>query len=326
VLTGQDPAGNIVEKRWEAWADAEPPVISIVGEPAEVWTKPEGEIRLEVRENLPEGLQVRAVFNGEEVALQSVAPAEGEGTGEGEGHRHAFSLSVGDLAEGAHRLVVEAGDLGGHRSSQEVAFVVDSTDVFGRRAMVEGARGSDARQLNRLLAKKGYLEGDAGEVFDSRTSVALADFKKARGLPGKGVLDKDTIALLVGSIRIDISERRLYHYDEGKLVKTYPVAVGKPQYPTPTGSFRIVNKAKNPTWTPPPSPWAAGLEPVPPGPNNPLGTRWMGISSPSIGIHGTYSSGSIGTAASHGCIRMHIRDVEELFDRVYVGTPVTIVH
>jgi lipoprotein-anchoring transpeptidase ErfK/SrfK len=97
-----------------------------------------------------------------------------------------------------------------------------------------------------------------------------------------------------------------------------------PAYPTPTGDFVVTERIENPTWTPPNSPWAAGLEPVPPGANNPLGTRWIGTSASLVGIHGTPSDSSIGTAASHGCIRMHISDVEDLFERVTVGMPVEI--
>jgi lipoprotein-anchoring transpeptidase ErfK/SrfK len=84
-------------------------------------------------------------------------------------------------------------------------------------------------------------------------------------------------------------------------------------------------KWKNPWWYPPNSPWAAGEKPIPPGPGNPLGTRWMGISSPGVGIHGTPDAASIGYSASHGCIRMRIPDAEWLFDHVEVGTPVFIV-
>jgi lipoprotein-anchoring transpeptidase ErfK/SrfK len=108
-------------------------------------------------------------------------------------------------------------------------------------------------------------------------------------------------------------------------VMTFPIAVGKPGHSTPAGGFRIVDKQRNPTWYPPDSRWAEGLGPVAPGAGNPLGTRWMGISSPAIGIHGTPSPWSIGSRASHGCIRMYIRDAERLFELVEIGTPVNIV-
>ena len=86
----------------------------------------------------------------------------------------------------------------------------------------------------------------------------------------------------------------------------------------------MIQKQVNPTWFPPSSPWAAGLGPVPPGVNNPLGTRWIGTSAPGIGMHGTPMSSSIGTRASHGCIRMYISDVEKLYPLVDIGTPVYI--
>ena len=82
--------------------------------------------------------------------------------------------------------------------------------------------------------------------------------------------------------------------------------------------------SKDPTWIPPDSPWAKGLEPIPAGPGNPLGTRWIGTSAPGVGIHGTPSDWSIGTHASHGCIRMHIWQVEQLYEYVKVGMPVII--
>jgi hypothetical protein len=119
--------------------------------------------------------------------------------------------------------------------------------------------------------------------------------------------------------------RRLYLYRNTTFVRRFRIAVGMPRYPTPLGRYRVISKERNPTWDPPSSPWAAGLGPVPPGPGNPLGTRWIGTSAPAIGIHGTPQPWTVGTAASHGCIRMYMREVEWLFERVRIGTPVLIV-
>jgi lipoprotein-anchoring transpeptidase ErfK/SrfK len=122
------------------------------------------------------------------------------------------------------------------------------------------------------------------------------------------------------------AENRLFLYtgaDRKPVV--FGVATGQPSYPTPLGRFTIVSKQLNPWWYPPPSDWAAGLSPVPPGPGNPLGTRWMGLSVPAVGIHGTPDAASIGYSASHGCIRMNIADAEWLFERVSEGTAVFIV-
>jgi lipoprotein-anchoring transpeptidase ErfK/SrfK len=125
------------------------------------------------------------------------------------------------------------------------------------------------------------------------------------------------------AIIIERDRYRLTLWRAGKTT-AFPIAVGQPAYPTPSGDYRIITKQTNPTWFPPSSPWAAGLGPVPPGVDNPLGTRWMGTSAPAIGIHGTPLSYSIGTRASHGCIRMYIGDAERLYDQIDVGTPVII--
>jgi lipoprotein-anchoring transpeptidase ErfK/SrfK len=118
---------------------------------------------------------------------------------------------------------------------------------------------------------------------------------------------------------------RLFLYSGMRFRKQFPVATGTTRYPTPLGRFRIVVKWKNPWWYPPDSEWAKDKDPVPPGPSNPLGTRWMGISSPGVGIHGTPEPGSIGYSVSHGCIRMRIPDAEWLFEQVTIGTTVFIV-
>jgi hypothetical protein len=107
--------------------------------------------------------------------------------------------------------------------------------------------------------------------------------------------------------------------------RSFRVATGSARYPTPSGSFTIVDMQRHPWWYPPPSDWARGLKPVPPGPGNPLGTRWMGLSAGSVGIHGTPDAASVGYSASHGCIRMYLSEASWLFDHVRVGTPVIII-
>jgi lipoprotein-anchoring transpeptidase ErfK/SrfK len=118
---------------------------------------------------------------------------------------------------------------------------------------------------------------------------------------------------------------RLYLYKGMRFQRVFGVATGQSAYPTPLGQWHVVVKWRNPWWYPPNSPWAKGEKPVPPGPGNPLGTRWMGLSASGVGIHGTPDDTSIGYSASHGCIRMHIPDAEWLFNHVTVGTPVFIV-
>ena len=127
-------------------------------------------------------------------------------------------------------------------------------------------------------------------------------------------------------ITIDRSTFTLRLFKRLHVVKRYRVAVGMPAYPTPTGLFSVTNKAVNPVWTAPDSPWAGAYrnETVAGGSaENPLKARWMGIVN-GVGIHGTGIPESIGTAASHGCIRMTVPDVIDLYPRVPVGTPVLI--
>jgi lipoprotein-anchoring transpeptidase ErfK/SrfK len=127
-------------------------------------------------------------------------------------------------------------------------------------------------------------------------------------------------------ILIRRSANKLTLYNGSKIVRTFTVATGQNIYPTPLGRFQIVVKWKNPWWYPPTQDsWAKGLKPVPPGPNNPLGTRWMGLSAPGVGIHGTDEPASIGYSLSHGCIRMLVPQAEWLFNHVDVGTPVFII-
>ncbi len=111
---------------------------------------------------------------------------------------------------------------------------------------------------------------------------------------------------------------------KSKAVLKFKVAVGAPSFPTPSGTFTIITMQKDPWWNPPDSDWAKDLEPVPPGPSNPLGTRWMGLDHENIGLHGTPDSSSLGGYASHGCIRMFIPSAERLYSLVDVGTPVVI--
>jgi lipoprotein-anchoring transpeptidase ErfK/SrfK len=144
-------------------------------------------------------------------------------------------------------------------------------------------------------------------------------------LPAKVLDPKVTRGSFGPVIVIRRSANELNLYKGMKPWRRFAVATGQKIYPTPLGRFQIVAMWKNPWWYPPDSPWAAGEQPVPPGPGNPLGTRWMGISSPGVGIHGTPDSASLGYSASHGCIRMAIPQAEWLFEHVAVGTPVYIV-
>ncbi len=118
-------------------------------------------------------------------------------------------------------------------------------------------------------------------------------------------------------IVVSIPDRKLVLLEGNRVLKVYDVAVGKPSTPSPAGEFRVMNRIPNPTY------YGTGKI-VAPGKQNPLGTRWIGLSAKGYGIHGTNVPSSIGKAASHGCIRMRQRDFEELFDLVQVGVPVEL--
>ncbi len=142
----------------------------------------------------------------------------------------------------------------------------------------------------------------------------------------KAKVTKDQLADKYSTIIVvDRKGYKLRLYKNLKLSKKYGIAVGKVGLDTPAGLYSIANKAVNPAWNVPNSDWAGDLagKVIPPGPDNPLKARWLGIYD-GVGIHGTADVGSIGSNASHGCIRMIPEQVIDLYDRVPVGTPVFI--
>ncbi|MEY3827469.1 MAG: hypothetical protein RLZZ148_2288 [Cyanobacteriota bacterium] len=121
---------------------------------------------------------------------------------------------------------------------------------------------------------------------------------------------------------LKLKERKVYVFKGDKAVVSYPVAVGKKGWETPTGNFKILQLIPNPSWQ---NPWNGKV--VPAGPNNPLGERWIGFWTDGknfVGFHGTPGEHLIGQAVSHGCVRMRNRDVKALFDQVKMGTPVIV--
>lgn len=118
-------------------------------------------------------------------------------------------------------------------------------------------------------------------------------------------------------VLVSLVDRQLAVIQDGEVIATFAVAVGADVTPSPTGEFKLVNRIENPTYYHP------GIV-IPGGQDNPLGTRWLGLSQKGYGIHGTNAPRSIGHAASHGCIRLRNRDVEKLFTLVRVGDTVTI--
>jgi lipoprotein-anchoring transpeptidase ErfK/SrfK len=148
-------------------------------------------------------------------------------------------------------------------------------------------------------------------------------------VPTRPVLPEVTIATLrkdnPSYITIDRSAFTLRVYQNLKLARSYPIAVGQQGLETPAGVYHVQDKQVDPWWHVPNSAWAGSLagKVIPPGPSDPLKARWLGIFN-GAGIHGTEDIGSLGSAASHGCVRMSIPDVIDLYDRVEVGTPIFI--
>lgn len=234
------------------------------------------------------------------------------------------SIKVDALAEGTHVIKYTATDASGKSASRIQEVVIDSTEKLGQKVLGPGAVGKDVKELQKLLIANKVYRYEASGTYTPGTTAAVNRFQKRLGLAVDGRAGPDVIAALHGRIVVVQSAHTLRFYEKGKLKFTFGVATGMASYPTPNGLFRVVVMAKNPTWIPPDSPWAKGLEPIPPGSGNPLGTRWIGTSAPGVGIHGTPADWSIGSYASHGCIRMHIWDVEKLYDYVQVGMPVFI--
>jgi lipoprotein-anchoring transpeptidase ErfK/SrfK len=167
------------------------------------------------------------------------------------------------------------------------------------------------------LARTNSVEALMAALKSGVTEVAL---------PFRKVTPAVTEATLGKTITVDLTTNTLRLYDGFHVLRTYPVATAKQGFATPVGTWKAIAKVVNPSWTnPDPTGWGAG-EPlfIPPGPNNPLGLRAMYLNAPGIRIHGTPDSASIGTYASHGCIRMLEQDVIALYPLVPTGTPVLI--
>jgi L,D-transpeptidase catalytic domain len=196
-------------------------------------------------------------------------------------------------------------------------------------------RAADARIVLRGLRPRATRSEFGRKVYRSIlqttiTSELRSNHRSLIDIPAKILRPRVTGRDLGPAIVIRRASNELFLYrgpgPKGMRVeRRFGVATGMASYPTPLGSFTLVDKQRDPWWYPPDSDWAVGAQPVPPGPGNPLGTRWMGLSEPLIGIHGTPDAASIGYSASHGCIRMLVSEAEWLFERVEEGTPVFIL-
>jgi lipoprotein-anchoring transpeptidase ErfK/SrfK len=195
-------------------------------------------------------------------------------------------------------------------------------------------RNADVRiTLRRMIVRRGNDGRTINEVsLARRVDLTLGDLARPRALRARFRPDKPSLTIAglrrkYGTvITVDRTNLKLRLFKRLKLRKTYGIAIGAAGFDTPSGLFNIQSRQVNPAWHVPNSDWAGGLQgqTIPGGaPNNPLKARWLGVSG-SVGIHGTAEEWSIGTRASHGCIRMRVRDVIDLYPRVPLGTPVLI--
>lgn len=337
TVTAVDHAGNTTRRGRRTGVDTTAPNLSVSAPSSGPMTETdEPRIYGRVAGDNPRELTFTVMVNGQRVLRVPGSQAAG-GAQEGDGYTEAsadasalqldgdrFALSIGKLPQGKNSVSVIATDRARNASSVKHTVMVDSSDTFGVNDMVLGARGADVTQLQERLREAGVLKSEPNGEYDRRTLKAVRAYQRQQKIPVNGRVDEKVRSAMIGKIVVTLSDFTLRLIRGGKVVKTYKIATGQPGHETPTGEYRVIEKQMNPTWFPPDSPWAAGLGPIPPGPGNPLGTRWIGTSAPAIGIHGTYADGSIGTRASHGCMRMHIPDVEALYDEVSVGTPVII--
>jgi L,D-transpeptidase ErfK/SrfK len=180
--------------------------------------------------------------------------------------------------------------------------------------------------------------GDTLRTLGSRFGVDPGTIASDNGMALEAVLRMDTVLTIDNrhilprvaaepSIVINVPQRMLFAWSEAGLA-AYPVAVGRASWQTPLGAFQVSSRETNPTWDVPESIRAEASRAgrslplkVPPGPANPLGKYWLGLSVGGVGIHGTNAPGSIYQAVTHGCIRLHPDDIAALFPLVRVGTP-----
>ena len=202
--------------------------------------------------------------------------------------------------------------------ADEVDREAQNADVSASGDSLEVTRPEYGRKLrDNLLARQlraAVLNAGAEHTIAARTHPVKPQ-----------VTAKEVAAEYPSYLTLDRATFTLRLWEHLKLAKSYTVAVGQEGLETPEGLYAIQEKQENPSWHVPNSAWAGDLagQVIPPGPADPIKARWMGIYE-GAGIHGTDETSSLGTAASHGCVRMAIPDVEELYDRVEVGTPIYI--
>jgi L,D-transpeptidase ErfK/SrfK len=210
-------------------------------------------------------------------------------------------------------------------------------------AVLAAAARAEARQVVGQETQHRVQAGDTLRSLSARYAVEPAILARENGL-ARGAALQVGDELLIAShhvvpdaiedgIVVNIPQRMLFVFEGGEVVGHYPVGIGRRGWTTPAGRYRIAEKERDPSWEVPRSiqgemrrQGRRVVKRMGPGPDNPLGQYWLGLSRSGIGIHGTPQTSSVFGFVSHGCIRMHPEDIEAVFERVEVGTPVHIVY
>lgn len=321
-----------IETKWKFTVDTKPPPLALAYG-ARLYASRTSSATITAKSEV--GAQVSVKLN--KVPVKNLVVTNRKGT---------FKIRLGSLRK-RNRLRLTAKDAAGNIRSVVFPVVQDKTaptiakmtptpDETVKAAVpliyVRFLEKDSALKSIKLLVddKVAVVKGDDGSKRVTYTGNLLSDGPhkakvEAIDYAGWSVQKDWNFTVDTRRIVVNLAERKLYYYANSSLQKVYSVAVGMPRWPTPTGSFQIVSKQVNPSWYNPGSSWAVSMpKRIGPGSNNPLGLRAMGINVPGIFIHGTSNYGSIGTAASHGCIRMRNSEVLDFFPLIDIGVPVAI--
>jgi L,D-transpeptidase ErfK/SrfK len=227
--------------------------------------------------------------------------------------------------------------------SGRTAFLYALAVSLSSMALCGGAQRPDVASMVGAEWAHVVVAGESWATIGARTGVAppvlaARNFRDVRKplKPGEAIVIDNRHIVPTGTLEgliVNVPQRLVFFFADGRLLAHYPVAVGRADWPTPLGEFFVVLKEENPTWDVPVSIQQemrrAGkrvIKSMPPGPSNPLGRFWMGLSLGSVGMHGTIAPLSIYTFATHGCIRLHPDDVEALYELVREGEPGEIIY
>ncbi len=311
LLRAEDRAGNSTTRKLSVFRDTRAPEVNWKTPPGHAFKSSKARLEVTIDDDGPLA-GVTSKIDGKPISW----------------HRKSVTEWLGmtpELIDGRYLVELKVADLAGRVTTSQREILIDTTEVLGEAELTVGARGQDVIDLHTRLLEAGYLKSNSGSVFTAETRRALENLQADEGLSITGIADSASLAVLGPRIVVNLGRFELVLERPGQPDRRWSIASGSNEFPTPTGRFVVVEKVLDPTWLPPDSEWAKDAKPVEPGPDNPLGTRWIGLDWGGVGIHGTNAPWTVGSAASHGCMRMETSQVEELFSLVEEGTPVFIL-